>query len=227
MFELTTDFKIALQIEHVLQGQGIDPARASAKLVEQAQAILADVDPLLEPAALYGTLPVSDFQHRQVDFAGGRFEGELVTRALAGASEISVALCTIGPRLDERVAELMDDDVMRAVVLDGAGVAAIRQVSDAVTERINDAIKSRGLNAGMKAQPGQEGWPIEQQRVIFGLLTADRVNVQLTESCLMLPRKSVTFVIGGGKDMSEDAVPCDFCTKRDRCKWRKEKAASS
>jgi hypothetical protein len=227
MFELTTDFVIDLQVDHVLKGQGIDPAKASAKLVEPVEAVLAEMGSLLEPAALYGTLPVLDFQHRTITFEGGTFEGELVTRAMAGASEISLALCSIGPKLDERVVELMNTNAMQALALEGAGNAAIRVVSNTVAERITTALESRGLKAGMKTQPGQEGWPIEQQRLFFSLIPAERINVKLTDSCLMMPRKSVTFAIAAGKEMCADAEPCDFCTKRDRCKWRKEKAASS
>jgi hypothetical protein len=226
MFELTTDFTIDLQVDQVLQGQGIDPAKASAKLIEPVEAVLAEVKPLLEPAALYGTLPVIGFEHRCITFEGGTFEGELVARAMAGASEINLALCTIGPKLDERVVELMGTNAMQALALEGAGTAAIRVVSNAVAERVTAALESRGLKAGMKAQPGQEGWPIEQQRLFFSLIPAEQINVQLTDSCLMLPRKSVTFAIAAGKQMCADADPCDFCTKRDRCKWRKEKAAT-
>jgi hypothetical protein len=36
----------------------------------------------------------------------------------------------------------------------------------------------------------------------------------------MLPRKSVSFALGLGPDMQADAVPCDFCSKRERCRWR-------
>jgi hypothetical protein len=72
----------------------------------------------------------------------------------------------------------------------------------------------------MRAQPGQEGWSIWQQRVIFERLPTDEIGVRLTDSCLMIPRKSVSFVIGMGPQMRPDAVACDFCSKREQCLWR-------
>jgi hypothetical protein len=225
MLEIIRGLDIKLEAEHVLKGQGIEPSRASSRLLEAAAEILEEVKPLIEPAAIICNLPVHDFQHQSIYFEGGHFEGPLVSRSLAGASEISLALCTIGPKLEERMEELMAADMVKGLALDGAGTAAIGLVSHAVRNKIVSAAESRGLKMGMKAQPGQEGWPIEQQRVLFSILPAKKINVRLTDSCLMIPRKSVTFVIPFGNDLCEDAVPCDFCSKRDRCQWRKEKSS--
>lgn len=223
MFEVINDLQVELETEHILRGQGIDPARASTLLTRIASGILDEANSLLKPAALYGNLPVVDFQHEQITFDGGTFTGPLVARAFAGASRLILALCTIGPGLEQRVAELMATDMTRAITLDGAGTAAVGEVSRLVKERIIANVESAGLRAGMKANPGQEGWPIEQQRTLFSLLPAERIGVRLTESCLMLPRKSVSFVIGCGAQMCADAVPCDFCSKQGRCQWRDKK----
>lgn len=221
MFTLKSDFVIDLDVPSILQGQGINPERASARLVEAAGKALAGLDRLLQPAAIYGTLPVTDFQHERVEFAGGFFEGPLVARAAAGASELNLALCTIGPALEEKAAELMKTDMAAALVLDGAGNAAVRALTATVNTILVDAAASRGLKTGMRVNPGQEGWPIEQQRLVFKLIPAEKIGVRLTESCLMLPRKSVSFIIGAGKEMCDEAVPCDFCSKRQKCRWRK------
>jgi hypothetical protein len=90
--------------------------------------------------------------------------------------------------------------------------------------RICDEATARGLSVGMRASPGQEGWSIQQQRVVFGVVPAEEIGVRLTSSCLMLPRKSVSFVIGLGPDMRADAVPCDYCSKRERCNWNRATA---
>jgi len=220
------DFRPVLETEHVLRGQGIDPARARPEIVAVAQGVLDEARALLAPAAMYTILPVRDFQHRRVVLTDGAtsvfvFEGPLVARALAGATEVGVAVCTVGPALDERVAALFAaGDPVRALALDGAGIAAVGWGARIVGERLCDEAAARGLRTGMRAEPGQEGWPLEQQRVLFDLLPAEEIGVRLTESCLMLPRKSLSFVVGLGPEMQADAVTCDFCSKRRRCPWR-------
>jgi hypothetical protein len=214
---------ISLRAEDVLEGQGIDPGRARSGIMNSAQKILEALPDLLEPAAIYDVFPVRSFHHKTIELdGGGTFEGPLAARALAGAEKIAVAVCTIGPALEERVHQLFADDPVQAMALDGAGVAALREVSRVIIEEVREMAAGHGWGSGMRAQPGQEGWLIWQQRVIFEHLPADQIGVRLTDSCLMIPRKSVSFVIGMGPDMRPDAVACDFCSKRERCPWRVE-----
>lgn len=218
-----TDFEISLEAPQVLRGQGIDdPQRASSGAVAVAQQVLGEAQSLLAPAAMYVIVPVHAFRHQTVVLDGGAtFEGPLVAQALAGATEVALAVCTIGAALEERSqAQFAAGDSLQALALDGAANAAVGAVSMAVLSRICDEASARGLATGMRASPGQEGWPIQQQRVLFGLVPAGEIGVCLTDTCLMLPRKSVSFAIGLGPQMRPDAVACDFCSKRERCHWR-------
>jgi hypothetical protein len=225
---IITDLDLSLETSQVLEGQGIPPSHASPPLVAAAEEILGEAHALLDPAALYAIFSVHDFEHQQVVLDNGAaFGGPLVARALAGAIEVAVAVCTIGSALEERMSALFaSGDAMRALALEGAGIAAIRQLSMATGIQICDAATARGLSVGMRASPGQEGWSIQQQRVLFDLAPAEEIGVRLTPSCLMLPRKSVSFVIGLGPEMRADSVPCDFCSKRERCHWRHEKSVT-
>ncbi len=223
---VVADIQVSLEVAHILEGQGVPPAKASPAVVAVAQEVLAEAQSLIAPAALYTLLPVRAVEHEQILLDGGAvFEGPLAARVLAGADEAVVAVCTIGRALEERSAALFAaGSPLRGLAMDGAGTAAIRLVAGAVGSRICDEAAARGLSAGMSADPGQEGWPITQQRVLFDVLPAEKIGVRLTDSCLMLPRKSVSFVVGLGPDMRADAVPCDFCSKRERCHWRRQTA---
>lgn len=215
--------QISLDVADVLRGQGIDVNRARPALLTSAEEAIEGVSDLLEPAAVLDVLPVQDFHHDTIELEGGAsFEGPLVARALAGAEQVGLAICTIGVRLEEQMQNLFADDPMQALALDGAGVAALGKVSDTAIAEIRGIAEQRGLGSGMRAQPGQEGWSIRQQKVLFSLLPAEEIGVRLTDSYLMIPQKSVSFVIGMGPDMRPDAVACDFCSKRSRCPWRVE-----
>ncbi len=219
---IITDLQPTLEVEHVLRGQGIDPAQARPPAVAAARAVLDEAQSLLVPAALYTILPVHGLEHERVLLGNGMvFEGPLVVRALAGATQVALVVCTIGPALEERVSALFAaGDALRAMALDGAGVAALGEVSRMVRERICNEAATHGLRTGMYASPGQEGWPLEQQRILFRLLPAERIGMRLTQGCLMLPRKSVSFAMGLGPEMRPDVVACDFCSKRADCRWR-------
>jgi hypothetical protein len=218
------DLKLSLDESHILRGQGIDPDRARPEIVAAARDVLDKAQDLFTPAAMFTTVPVLDFQHHQVTLEGGVvFEGPLVARALAGATDVAVGVCTVGSALDEQVDALFDaGEPVQALALDGAGTAAVGEVSRLVGERVCDLASAWGAQVGMWANPGQEGWSIYQQRVVFGLLEAGAIGVQLTASCLMVPRKSVSFVVGIGPEMEADAVACDFCSRGEHCQWRRQ-----
>ncbi len=226
MYELVTDFDFTLSEEEVLKGQGIDPKRASTRLFNNAKEVIEETHSLIKPAAMYTIVEVTDFEHQKISFEGGSFEGPLVGKAMAGAEQLNIAVCTIGGDLEQRVQELMSEDPITAVAIDGAGTAALRKVSQTVEDIISEKACELDLALGMRAQPGQEGWPIEQQRLVFSILPVDEIGVQLSESCLMIPRKSVSFIIPRGADLDSSVAPCDFCSKRHRCEWRKEKQSS-
>ncbi len=218
-----TEFDFKLSVNDVLKGQGIDPERASERLHETAESVIEEAHSLIKPAAIYAVAEVLDFEHRTIRFEGGHFEGGLVAKALVGAEHLYIALCTIGDALEKRVEEMMSENPVKAIALDGAGISALRHVSNTVEDVISADACNLKMDLGMRAQPGQEGWPIEQQRQVFSVLPAEKIGLRLTESCLMLPRKSVSFVIPRGKDLVNGVSPCDFCSKRNRCDWRKDK----
>lgn len=215
--------QMALDVEDVLKGQGIDPERARSGLIGSAEEVIDDISDLVEPRGIYDVLTVKDFHHKTIELEGGAvFEGPLAARALAGAEKVALAVCTIGPELEECMKHLFAEDPVRAMALDGAGVAALRKISDAVIADVREIAAEHDWGSGMRAQPGQEGWSIRQQKVVFEHLPTDDIGVRLTESYLMIPRKSVSFVMGMGPDMRPDSVACDFCSKRSRCPWRVE-----
>ena len=220
LFEVK-NYSISLDTDQVLLGQGADPSRASPALRRIAQEVLSELKILLEPVALLGTLPILGFQGRRVFFEGGFFEGPLLARAMAGAAELGLVLCTIGPGLEERVRELRDKEPVKALALDGAGTAAVGLLSFLAAGDVAAAAEKRGLRSGVELSPGQEGWPIEQQRTFFRLLPAERIKVRLTESGMMLPRKSISLAIPLGEAVCDDAVSCDFCSKKEDCRWRR------
>ena len=224
MVSVITDLPLSLDEGHILRGQGIDPDRARPEIVTAARDVLDMAQGLFTPAAMFTTLAVCDSHHRQVTLEGGViFEGPLVARALAGATYVAVVVCTVGSALDEQVDALFSGgEPVQALALDGAGTAAVGEVSRLVGERVCDLATAQGARIGMWASPGQEGWSIYQQRVVFGLLEAETIGVQLTTNCLMVPRKSVSFVVGMGPEMQADGVACDFCSKRDRCQWQRQ-----
>jgi hypothetical protein len=48
---------------------------------------------------------------------------------------------------------------------------------------------------------------------------ASQVGVKLTSSGMMIPKKSMSFIIGIGPDMSRVSI-CDMCSLRGTCRYK-------
>ena len=71
--------------------------------------------------------------------------------------------------------------------------------------------------------PGYGDLPLDTQKELVQVLDMHRkIGVSLTDSCLMVPSKSVTAILGISdtkRDKRENK--CDFCNNRQKCIFRK------
>lgn len=140
------------------------------------------------------------------------------------AAFVALAVSTIGSKLEQRVDQLMKDKkYSESVILDALGSAAISELSHKSAYKIYDEAKSNGLGTTRVFEPGggMAHWPVENQAFIFENLEADKIGVKLTTSFTMLPKKSVSFVMGLGNNIKQtkDLFSCEGCPRTD-CTYR-------
>lgn len=190
--------------------------------VEVAERALAEAAPLLRPGVLYRQLAVESLAHERLTLGGGgSLSSPLIGQHLAAASQVVVIVCTIGHRLEELVAQIMAADLQYGLALDGVGSAATDALAAAACHHFELGAEREGTRTTTPISPGMIGWPVDKgQRQIFDLLNPEEIGVTLLPSGMMVPRKSLSLVMGIGAGVSADGVPCDYCTMRDRCRYR-------
>jgi len=194
------------------------------------EAALADARKLVQPAAAWELHPVKEILHERVVLQGGaHIGGGPVAAVAAGASELVVAVCTIGPGVGRRVQELQRErQAMQALLLDDLGSWAVDMVRQQFCRRMEEEAAAAGLHVSTCLSPGESEWSLDDQRVIFSLLDAARIGVTLGASLVMSPLKSLSLVMGRGSGPMghEGGSNCDFCAVRDRCVYRNRRAAA-
>jgi hypothetical protein len=123
-----------------------------------------------------------------------RIEGARCAEALGlkprPGLELALGLVTIGFALERRVTDLLaGGETTRALLLDAAGSAAAEEAADDLERRIHTRRIPR------RVSPGYGAWPLTAQRALFRLLPHEEIEVRLLPSCLMAPRKSVSFAV--------------------------------
>lgn len=223
--DILCQWDLALDADMILREQGADPQVLRARrprAAAVADRALAEGLPLLKPMVAFTVQPVSGVRHERLLLdSGGRLSSALVLQHLAAAERVVVAICTIGPALEERAATVMSDDLALALALDSLGTLAASSLTAAFCNWLTEQAHAVGLQLSMAISPGLAGWPINVgQPELFALLKADAIGVSLTPACQMLPRKSTSQVIGLGANLVCTGVPCDYCDLRERCKHR-------
>ncbi len=211
--------------DSVLRGQGADPEiirSRSPRLVHTAEKALKSVVDLLEPEVLVKEFKVTGFKHNSLELEGGKkISGPLVTGHLVGASYISVAVCSVGSKIDGYASEVMDDDMVLGLAIDGVGSAAVEALANAVCRQIELKAAAEGLQTTIPLSPGMIGWGVEEgQPLIFSLVEPEQIGVTLTPYYLMVPRKSLSMIIGIGPNLSSGERICDYCTMRETCRYQ-------
>ena len=214
-----------LTVDSVLRGQGADPDVIRSRnplLVDIAKKALDSVTGLLEPEVFVKEFQVASFQHNSIELEGGyRITGPLVTGHLLGVTHISVVVCTVGTKIDDYTSEVIDDDIVLALAVDGVGAAAVESLANAVCRKIETKAAADGLQTTIPLSPGMIGWDVEEgQTIIFNLVGLDQISVSLSPHYLMVPRKSLSMMIGIGPNICSGECICDYCTMRETCQYK-------
>lgn len=112
--------------------------------------------------------------------------------------KVSLFIVTIGEELEQKAKEYKKKgDKWKERILDALGSEAAEQTANYVHRLIE---KERGMklvrySPGYGEAKGQD-WSIQDQKIIFSLLRPREIDITLTKSCMMLPRKSISAIIG-------------------------------
>jgi hypothetical protein len=118
-----------------------------------------------------------------------------------GAEKVALCVCTIGAELEKKSADLIQkNEILRGFVLDAFGSEAAEDVARKSDKVIAQEARRMGLWPSKRFSPGYGIWDIREQGYIFQTLPAADIGVRLTDSFMMVPRKSVSFRINFYQD---------------------------
>lgn len=137
--------------------------------------------------------------------------------------------CTKAVLLAATLSQEADKLIRQAAVTDMAYSLAIDCICSAAVEQVCDRAEQEIFAARPEAyrtwrfSPGYGDMPIELQNSLLSSLNAQRrIGLTVTESCLLIPSKSVTAIIGvSEKPVSRGEHGCEVCTLRESCAFRR------
>jgi len=221
------DIPLSLKTREVLRRQGLGGgAKVRPEIKNLILELLASVKEthLLEPAVAYKCYAVSGMNPDQISLEGDKaVHGPLLPAIFPEAKELAAVVGTIGPRLEKQVTDYSKSgEALRGVILDGIGSAAVDMMVPEVLRLIAGEVSSRGYEVSSPINPGMPGFPMTEQWNLLELVNTHEIGVSLTPSGILVPRKSVSMVIGIGPKMTRwtQAEVCARCSLRETCHYK-------
>ena len=221
---VVTDFPLTLDPARLLRryGREVGALVERPELRQVYEAALAEAGTLIRPAIAYAVHPVVAAGAERLLIAEGQaLDSPVVARLFAAASEIVLAIYTIGPLLEERAAEYQAArNYVPGFALDLVGSAAVDEVGQITYALIENLAKAKGLKASIPLNPGTSHWPLAGNKVLTQLVPAEAIGIETLDSGLLRPFKSISFAVALGESVLTPAEgsSCDYCDTRHLCR---------
>lgn len=151
------------------------------------------------------------------------FKGKDILEHLKDSSMCAVMAVTLGSMMDTRIRYYEKVDLTKALILDACASTAVEWICDEVQNEIKQKAENMNLGIIYRYSPGYGDFSIEiQSKVINALEAQKRIGLTVNENNILIPRKSVSAVIGfQDKNIKSEPPGCKKCSSFGKCEYRK------
>ena len=199
--------------EDIYEAMGYHGARPDDATLHETQVIFDDVRRWLRPQFCF--LVVQQLPSFEI--------GNIIERQLRGSEAYTLFICTSGAEYEAYQQRLKaEDDMVRVFIADALGSVIAEKTADQMELAVQENINKLGWHHTNRFSPGYCGWHVSQQQLLFPLFEGNTCGVTLTDSSLMVPIKSVSGIMGIGKEVRKLEYTCGLCDF-EKCYKRKLK----
>jgi len=217
--------------DEVLRFQGYKKGRdvPDAPVLALFDEALALGESLMEPRAVYRAARVTGQGPDVIQAGGEALHIPEIGRLWGTLEAVGAGICTVGRAIEDRVRELWEDrELPLAMMLDSVGSAAVESLAEYVNDLLCQAAIPSSMRVTNRVSPGYAGWDTVEQVALFRLCPGLPIDVTLNDSCVMVPGKSISILVGIGPEARVDHyfTQCRRCWMRD-CDYRRAPAATT
>lgn len=152
---------------------------------------------------------------------GFSLEGLSIRKHLKGCARAAVIAATLSAETDRFLKKTELRDALTGLICDALASALVEQVSEAARSEALSAMECCGT---WVFAAGYGDFPLETNRFLIECVDAERrIGVSLTDSCMLIPQKTIVGVMGLSETPT-NRLPhgCDNCNMKDTCSFRRK-----
>ncbi|QUH24625.1 hypothetical protein [Serpentinicella alkaliphila] len=181
---------------------------------------------LIEPVGEYRTSRIKGIKGSNILFDEFDFKihSEDIATLLKGCDYASILAVTIGNDIQNHIDLCFSHgEYTEALIFDAIGSDAAEQATEYVNQLIILEASEQEYILTDRFSPGYGDFTLDFQKQLLLNLKADNFGIHVTETNIMIPRKSVTAIVGWtkGNKIIKTNNKCNTCNKND-CIYRYE-----
>ena len=138
--------------------------------------------------------------------------GPVITKYLNNSTHFAAFVATAGEEFDNYLDRLKaEGDIVSEFLSYSIGSEIAEATVRFITDKITEEADKSGFKITHSYSPGHCSWHVREQQHLFSLLPEKPCGVELNESSLMHPVKSVSGIFGLGKDIKQTPHGCEIC----------------
>ncbi|MCT4593664.1 MAG: methionine synthase [Anaeromicrobium sp.] len=182
---------------------------------------IVEIKSISKPKYVYDIFNINKDNGYILENTNFTLEGENIKEHLKDSTKCVVMVATLGSMVDYKIRYYEKINLTKALILDACATTYIEYICDRIEEEIKEIARNEGKNITFRYSPGYGDFSIEVQNNILNILDGNkRVGVTATESSILIPRKSVTALIGFQIKEKKNINKCLSCNKYESCSFR-------
>lgn len=203
----------------------LDSKKNNPDIAECIKICLKKAESLCSPRAISVEKKILNLNPDSIEIEGRvTLSTKFISSYIKGADKIRFFLVTIGPDLEDKASRLMNEgEQLQGYMLDRIGSFAVESLAQCVEEGLRKSYGRDKRSVSLRFSPGYCDWAIEEQFKLEKIIDFSKAGVRLTQSCMMVPKKSISGVVGIGAEglfHANTKSQCSICDKKD-CDYKR------
>jgi hypothetical protein len=194
--------ELDLTLPKIFEEMGYKSVQPEKQIVELTQNLLDEISTFTRPQCTYKIIDENPLTTSAV-----------ISYLLKNSERFVIFAATAGKAFGE-YQQKNESDILKSFIINVIGTCIVESAGDRMEKLIETEIGGEKHTA--RYSPGYCGWRLDGQKELFAILGDNPCGIELTDVCLMLPIKSISGVIGVGKNVVENQYGCRFC-EMDNC----------
>jgi hypothetical protein len=139
---------------------------------------------------------------------------KMIYGLLKKSDYIAIFTVTVGKEFSNWYKSFVEEgDPLKSYLVDTIGSETAELTADFLEEDIRQLVALNNLRVTNRYSPGYCNWHVREQHKLFSLLPKKFCGISLKPSGLMVPIKSVSGMIGIGRNVRKMEYQCSICSQ--------------